>query len=548
MRVIFYPPNELPVSENFFRGKRLHVVGDKPGWRTDDDWNAYLAKLQGFDSTVARRPGENLVNPTNFYGDGADTDQETLMLVEQSPRALVDLAMATATSVNPDLARTRKLLADRKTTPEIDVMIDGIIATKILTADNEIQRPDASDTSAEALAVLAFQGDTEAQALIASKQRQLAEYDKEHNIVDINQPVALSPTERDLLNRMSTVHVTKYLPQTSEDGSFWDIPTTFDANPNIRIPRITWHTTLQERTGENVMAMGSAKFAGTPYALITRFGSVVEANGKPLSYSADDTFFEISPGRRVKLPKKDAILIKPGNPTIEGAIFQRNDATHEVIYKHAGFTPEDIEQICGTKNDGLREVFGEALRGQDRMFEISDEAAKDLFEKLGGRFYYQNEIPQVSFQTDDTSLDDKLLDELKTMSIPSVIEIYLPVNTFPGPQGDDMRARCASMLEQVISSKSKDAAIKAVTEEFRDGFDNSGDKSLADVIDKLDLKYGGKAGHWNSSSGLIEGGIMRNFGALYEGKTSQQDLHKSRGNVSNLTPAMRKMYYYLGLI
>lgn len=548
VRVIFYPPNELPVSENFFRGKRLQVVGDMPGWRTGDDWNAYLVKLQGLDSTAARRPGENLVNPMNFYGDNSSSDQETLMLVEQSPRALVDIAMATATSVNPDLARTRKLLADRKTTPEIDAMIDGIIATKILTADNEIQRPDASDTSAEALAVLALQGDTEAQALLDVKQKQLAEYDKENNIIDSNQPVEMSPTDRELLNKISTIHVTKYLPQESEDGNSWEIPTTFDANPTLRLPRITWHTTLFRRTGENSAARGSEKFANTPYAIMTRFGSCVEKNGKPLSFDYADTFYEISPGKRVRLSKEDSVLIKPGNPTSSGALIERSSDRHEMVYKHTGFTPGDIGKICGSNSEGLREIFIQAIRGEDSKFTISDDDVKYLLDQLGGTIDATYNPPHILFKHGDTTYSDLFLHKLENLDMSTVIESYLPISRFPGPSGDTLRGRCTNLLTSLFASRTKDMAMDSVSQEFREGFQIEGNQDLGQAVLRLKMRTSGISGHSNHGSTSHAGKASSTLSELKNGEKSQSDFHNNRLLLDELSSAERKMYYYLGLL
>ncbi len=555
IKVMFYPSNELPVSEAFFRGKRLHVIGDKPGWRTDDDWDAYVTRLQELNSPTARRPGEDLINPTNFYADDPARVEETLILVEQNPRALVDLALATANGDTKDLEQTRKLLADHKTTSEIDLLIDSIIASKILDNDGHYRQPDPSDTSGEALAVLALQGEIEARKVLDLKQKQLATYDNEQQIVENNQLVELNPDDKKVLNVLSSIHVTRYLPTESADGDYWEIPTTFDANPNDRIPRLTWHTTLQQRTGENAMAMGSTKFAGTPYALITRFGSLIEANGKPLSSSPEDTFFEISPGRKVRIPKEDAVLVRPGNPTELGAIFERRGEQHEVVYKHTEFTPQDIKKIYGAGDNyhddiKLKEAFFRALRGKDNQFEIPNEDVRTIVEQMGGLMFDENgQPPQVSFDNGKRVDSRSLISELSTSTLEDVIETYLPKAKFPGSNGEQLRGRLTEILQGKIGSKAKDLAMDSVVEEYRNGTDITNDPSLKRAFNQLHVENLGTPGHSNSDWGHLESAMIRELNSLLEGIVDQQVFHNDKSNdINRLSPAMRKMYYYLGLL
>jgi len=573
MRVIFYPPNELPVSEEYFKGKRLHLIGDKPGWRTDDDWNSYITQLQKLDSDQVRLPGEDMINPTNFYsgevGNRPGKQTETLMLIEQSPRALVDLAIATGTENNPHLLEMRKLLIDRKTNAEIDDAIDAIIASKILDGNGEYQHLDASDTSAEALTVLALTGDKEAQAKLKTKRDQLAEHDRKHNIVDPNQPLELHPEDRATLNRLSAIHVTRYLPVDSADGGYWEVPTTFDAT-NIRHPRITWHTTFQERTGENAMAMGSAKFAGTPYALVTRVRSLIEHNGAPHSSSPEDSFYEISPGRRVRIPKEDAVLVRPGNPTGQSELFKTDDSRHEVVYKHAGFKPEDIAQIyeAGRSYDdqAIKNAIFASMRrsAPDYKFEISDDDARALAERMGGAMHLNGDVPNVNFQYNHNIPNPpNVLEELKVFPIDVVIEKYFPSDQFSGPKGDALRARFTSAIEGIVASKVKDLAMDHIVEGFRDGIDLGQDfEGNQRALDRLGVKNLGGKGHDNHNLMSSERAIGSILDRIRQGDIDQKTHHSGgvrgiengdpivygRPLITDQSPAVRKLYYYEGLI
>lgn len=542
MRVIFYPPNELPVSESFFRGKRLHVVGDKPGWRTDDDWNAYLAKLQGLDSTTTRRPGENLVNPTNFYGDGADTDQETLMLVEQNPRALVDLALIVGQST-PQLGEERKLLIDRKTNGHIEATIDSIIATRIIDDTGEYKKPNPDDMSGEALAVLGLIGDKLAQQLLDNKLKQLQVYDVKHGIINRHQKPELTVDEWEAFDHLAAIHATSFKPQESTDGTEWEIPTTFDATEG-RIPRTSWFCALQQVAPEEPL-LREGLFDYRPYAVISKLGSLIRRNGAPVNLNSIDTVFDIPPGQRFSIPKEEAVLVRPGVPTEFGILFQKRDQLHEVVYKNKGFTPSDIRMVY--------QQFGEADRvaskdirdslikslSMERLGEymVGDEVLTGFARALGGEY----RTVDSTFKFDEN--DQKFVTELQNRPMDQVISQFVDPLGLTTEQLVTVKSRLVQAIERFVSVRVKKMAMNSQVMELVGTTDIPNTDSLAKSIG---------AGTWiyyHHPGGRNEEEILTLRQKVISDDVSLKEFHDSRRLDSKYKSAtIRRMQYYLGLI
>ncbi|MGB4965975.1 MAG: hypothetical protein WBO77_02620 [Microgenomates group bacterium] len=540
--VIFYPANELPVSEAYFRGKRLHILGDKPGWRTEADQSDYLRKIQALDSQTPRRPGENLVNPTNFYSDGSAADRETLILVEQNPRALVDLALIVGESTL-QLGEERKLLKDRKTNEHIETTIDSIIATRMIDDTGEYRKPNPDDTSGEAIAVLALGGDTLAQKLLDNKLKQLQAYDVKHGIKNRHKKPELTVDEWEAFDHLAAIHATSFKPQDSTGGTEWEIPTTFDATEG-RIPRTTWFCALQQVAPEEPL-LREGLFDNRPYAVISKLGNLIRRNGAPINLNSIDTVFDISPGQRLSIPKDEAVLVRPGIPTESGALFQIRNQSHEVVYKNRGFTPSDIRMVYQQFGEvdrrarkDIRDTLIDSLRNERwGEYVVGDETLTGLARALGGEYKTDTSV----FEFDEN--DQRFISDLLNKPIDHIVNQVVDPLGLSDEQLATVKSRLVLAIEGFVTVRVKKMAMDSQVREMVGKTDIPNTDKLAKSIEA------GTGIYYHHPGGRNEVEMLALMQNVRSGAVATKDFHDSRRlDSEKKSSTIRRMYYYLGLI
>lgn len=325
VKVLFYGREELP---NLPDKENTFSFGQGPRFRSEKD-------KMDFKERVVRHHGRR-INPELIdkrlveKGDG-------LFFVEQSPQALLDMAIALGVNTE-EVRKMRKLAFERNASDELETFVDGVIAGNTLDDQGEYKKP---DNMGEALSLLMLQGNESAREIISKKKAIL---DEKFQQVRDAQVESLKGFIGDKekggeplkIDELVGVHLTRYMPKRDKRDGAWHISNSYEATKG-RNPRITQHFTLNHAV-ESAGLYGNWK--NTPIAVITPLKTMIEKNGKPSVLNTIDTFWEVSPGRDTVLPSEEAVVVAPDADLPSGELSRRRG--NEVVYKTANFSKEDL--------------------------------------------------------------------------------------------------------------------------------------------------------------------------------------------------------------
>lgn len=327
IKVLFHGREELP---NLPDKENTFSFGQGPRFRSEKD-------KMDFKERVVRHHGRR-INPELIdkrlveKGDG-------LFFVEQSPQALLDMAIALGVNTE-EVRKMRKLAFERSSSGELDTFVDGVIAGNTLDDEGEFKMP---DNTGEALSLLMLQGNETARGIISRKK---AVIDSKYEQVKDAQIERLRSfaqnkekgSEALKLDELVGVHLTRYMPKRDTRDGAWHISNSYKAT-NGRSPRITQHFTLNHAV-ESAGLYGS--WTDTPIAVITPLKTMIEKNGKPAILNTVDTFWEVSPGHDTVLPEDETVLVAPDSNLSAGELSRRRG--NEVVYKSTHFSKEDLTE------------------------------------------------------------------------------------------------------------------------------------------------------------------------------------------------------------
>lgn len=548
VKVIFYSPEELPFSQEVVKEKQGFILGQQPKWRRNEEWESFIAEVQN-----ASEYKFSPISPSGQIRHEAIQEEKAVFFVESNPANFLDLAFILGVE-DKKLREAREKANRRIITDKTREMIDQVIAGKVL--DDEGNFRQEKNYEGEAFLTLALLGNEDAKGLLSQKVKQLEEKDskyKESWLAEMQSKVENFREEPLKLEELVAVHLTRYLPKKTNKGL--EMVSTFDVT-SWRAPRDTIHWALNHPVAAHLYG----SWAEAPFAVIAPMEKMIECNENPTVLNTVDTFWEVSPGERLKLPN-ETWTVKPGEVKT-GELFQRQSG-NEVIYKSTAVVPEDVsaltkyltehgryylnKQIWETLTDSHQ--YG-AFWGDYKNAVISQEEHEHFFEKLGGVLNRKDLLGPLSERSVDNVIAQAFLDGGIKEKVPLRIS-----------------EKIASEIEGHLVAKIKEIAIIKQLHEM--GYDNHpggmwawGDSwGITYQTCKLGIELGvDVTAHTNHISNRVESAFMGGFevgpglltllevGEITPAEYRQRANHFVTDKSPELSQKTRRMLYLAGAI
>jgi len=350
--VVFYSPEELPYAVDIAKGKKCMVLGEKPKFRDEAEWGDFLKNLSS-DS------GRGVIDQMPQDQWETVDSGEGLLFVESNPTNLLDLATFLGQENSPEKQNLRLATHQRTITPEIRDMIDRIVAFKALNWENEDfndnpflddhEKIPENPYGGELLTVLGFLGNKEAteqlEKMLEESRKKRDEKEKEMR-VKYEEASKVEPDKPLSVDDLVLVHTTRFIPKKVEGG--YEMKSTFDGT-GWELPRQTIHFSCNHLVQSHMYG----SWEGTPYVVLSPLRNMIDANGVPANINTVDTYFEVSPGEKLKLPP-GSWLVRPG--IVEGLIEIDSD-NNQVIYDRGKVDIAKMEQYIELAEDeGIEDV------------------------------------------------------------------------------------------------------------------------------------------------------------------------------------------------
>jgi hypothetical protein len=330
--VVFYSQGELPFTADALNHKNGFIFGEKPHWRSEDEWNTYISELK----SASEKKASPILTDRQEFRDSI-VEESAVIFVQTGLDHLLDMAF-TLGADSPKLRELRQKAAQHDLSEEANEIIDGIIAVNLF--DSEGKKKQTLDYEGELLTLRALMGDNQAHDEIIQRKIYMIEEEDEYTQTLIRDRLLLDSqesTEPLKLTDLVGVHLTKFPPK--DVNRHLEIQSVFDAT-DWKDPRQTVHFSLNHP----VQSHSDGSWNESSFAVIAPMEGLVLENGKPAALNSVDTFFEVSPGSRIKLPE-ESWLVKPGGVP-EGSLFHTAEGERNVVnVKSQDLTPQDIEKL-----------------------------------------------------------------------------------------------------------------------------------------------------------------------------------------------------------
>jgi len=554
VKVIFYSPEELPYSEEMVQERQGFVIGDKPKIRKEEEWSRFVENVRSGSEKDVSPTIESSPNMSEARAEG-----KLSFFVENSPRALLDLAFQLGVE-DDKLRELRKKMAHKEMNDEGEEMMDKVIAGKVIDDKGEF-RPERN-TDGEALMLLALQGDKQAETILQQRLEQMKKKDEEREKLQMEE-LHKEPEEGSFVSgeaepldvdKLVAVHATRYKPKPDADSL--NIQTTFDGT-GWDTPRNTVHFSMNH----HVTGHMSGNWMDTPYVALSPLKDVIEKNGKPMGINTVDTYFELSPGRKLALPKENARLIMPGK--IEPSeLFQYED-NGNISYQSEKINEKDVEALFeryGKQIEDIEADIWEDLENTLRFPPEDDDFGKKYDWEQRSQLAHELRS-YLSDQTKDKETIIHIMDLLKTKSTSEVVESIIQSAGLSEKIPKEYLDRVKGSVDGTIRNHIKQIAVKDAIEKM--GFENhrggmwawDGDsmeatKQAGALAKKMGTDWGAHSGHPTSE---ITQNYYHEMGMLKDGEQNIKDYRKRVSKMNGeyfdqMTPAIRRMLYLRGLI
>lgn len=287
----------------------------------------------------------------SFVGSGqaVDTNGLATRVVEATPTGLLTEALR----LKPNNSALKSMLNNiQRGVYEDDELnlLDNIAAA--ITVDAKGKMSDVEQSSGFGLVLAALTGDDAATKLLA-KRRQVFQDGIESSRANQLQPSELNDTLQRVTpaqpQELAFVHSTNYPIERDADGNIILRPAGHYAlNDPEGTARSSVHFTINSEVQNHMFGTWN----GDNKLIVTSGKSMFDANGNPTSLRSIDSFWQVSPGKTVKLP--DATVVSPYvdetkyvSDLIDRGIIQRGDAVPLVAVDDAS-----NEVLFLTKADG----------------------------------------------------------------------------------------------------------------------------------------------------------------------------------------------------
>lgn len=544
IKVVFYSPGEMPYNGQVTRDRRSFVIGEQPKWRDKNEWDGFLSKVQQDSQTT--HPATDLDSPIALAERvEAINGERATFFVESGPRQLLDAAFVLGVE-DPMLRESRKLAANKRLDSMANALIDRVITLKAQSADK--------NHDAEALLILSLQGDQEARDLLDQtlKQQEQKDQSKKETAdkarrewAENRKDVPLNP--KDLV----AVHITKYPPRKGADGL--EMSSTFDGS-DWQTPRDTVHFALNHPVAGHMFG----NWDDTPIGVIAPLDKMIEANGNPLVLNTVDTFFEASPGARIKLPE-GSIVVRP-DKLPDGQLFKQEQGT--VVYKDGNITPTDIQSLISLLDPRERNYFNIQLwediarLGRYDLFSTAEERVKadviqSKLEPIIGSILKEEDVLQ------------KCTEQGYREVIRGIVEAAGILQDIPQEALDTIVSKWGS----AFISKTKDLAIRDQIKKMGYQVQPGGmwawgnDMGVTAQTQMLGVELGidvkAHTDHWSKrmEEGMVGGmGVGKGLLTLLESGEITPSEYRDRAykfvkeNFDQMNPATRRMFYLMGAI
>lgn len=223
-------------------------------------------------------------------------------------------------------------------------LIDSLIACNWVDENRTAWKNNngVNGADAEALVIASLLGDREATEYARGQKGKMAVLDKQRQEKDKASFEKLWKNNEGFaqaeIKELVGVHVTCYPPRQTETG--WEIVSRAEAM-NGAILRNTCHITLNQKVASHY----GGNWDLTPYAIISPFEEMLEANGTPFALNNVDTWWTRDPGETLKFPH--GTLVKPGTLP-QGRLIafkERNTGERCTLYRGENYTVEDLARF-----------------------------------------------------------------------------------------------------------------------------------------------------------------------------------------------------------
>lgn len=559
--VLFYSPDELPYSKELVQGRQGFIIGDKPKLRKEEEWNQFVNNI--------RSGSEKDVSPSSETSPVlAEARQEGKLsfFVESSPRALLDLAFQLGIE-DKQLRELRKKMSHKEMTNEGEEMMDKIIASKVISEDGEFRFD--RNTDGEALFILALQGDEQAGEILDKKLEKMKEKDRERE-ENLNKIIAeqggrgeKSAGEKESLklDSLVAVHATGYRPH-EKDGSL-NIKSTFDGT-GWSDPHNTVHFALNHHVASHMYGGWDSQ----PYVVLSPLKEVINSNKRPDALNTVDTYFEVSPGRTLSLPKEKSRSVEPADLP-PGVLFETNK-DGKAVYKKGNYTPEDYEALWQALGESARYNFDQnisstikgAIDSYDYETRLKDhEKLSALSSKI------TDKVIAVDQEAPENTYPAQLFDGMRKEEPAKVIDSFFQEMGIADDINNEIRKKIIERIDGKVFAEIKDMAVNNCIQDMgfekrRGGMWAWGDSwTVTSQTQFLGAEIGSPVGAhtnfpkstidgkyrggWESGKGILnelrEGDInIKQYRELTE-RVNEEHLHE-------MTPETRRMLYLRGVI
>jgi len=410
--------------------------------------------------------------------------------------------------------------------------------------------------------LLALQGDKQAETILQQRLEQMKKKDEEREKLQMEE-LHKEPEEGSFVSgeaepldvdKLVAVHATRYKPKPDADSL--NIQTTFDGT-GWDTPRNTVHFSMNH----HVTGHMSGNWMDTPYVALSPLKDVIEKNGKPMGINTVDTYFELSPGRKLALPKENARLIMPGK--IEPSeLFQYED-NGNISYQSEKINEKDVEALFeryGKQIEDIEADIWEDLENTLRFPPEDDDFGKKYDWEQRSQLAHELRS-YLSDQTKDKETIIHIMDLLKTKSTSEVVESIIQSAGLSEKIPKEYLDRVKGSVDGTIRNHIKQIAVKDAIEKM--GFENhrggmwawDGDsmeatKQAGALAKKMGTDWGAHSGHPTSE---ITQNYYHEMGMLKDGEQNIKDYRKRVSKMNGeyfdqMTPAIRRMLYLRGLI
>ncbi len=570
VQALFYSAQEIPPISPGMKDKKVFVYGEKPKETTDKQWFDTQADIR-----QASLNKESLTRDTYWWDISEAIKQENaLFVVEATPKNILDLAFTMGVE-SPALRNLRAQFSRGQVTDEVLDFTDTIIAGKVVNASGEIRTD--KNFEGEALMVQALSGDVAALAELQKRQQVLSEIDKQQDAERIKQLQDQIPEMKARLAQMgepemevkdlALVRLARTEPE-KESGKLV-LRSAYDSDPSTL--RRTVHFAVNRTvTGHG----GSNDWTACQIVTISPLGEAIELNGKPRSMNVSDTYFDLSPGKALKMPEK-TVVIKPGKLG-EGELY-RKESRGNIIYKTADFSPPEVQSIQdqisqdspGKFNTDGQKMTNDTLYGIKRVatqYWLEKLQIKGTFDPLSAEYG----VLEASLDRDILTLEailnqtinynGNIFTSLQDRSLAEILQEFRGncEGKVDGTLALGVQAFLRQTIESKLASEVRDLAIRKVLDES--GLKWLEATTMGDMGNTLDgLKFDLLTAQLGIQQMSHYGDVLHEFETRFRREDDDGKLFLDRSpenreiglttqNIQAMPAAARRMIYQLGLL